>query len=240
MKTPFAPQGTPLIKISAAEIERPSFVAVPNLLNRTPAADTTNFTSMARMLEELMKFAPSPWRQYWAVNALTPEVKYLGEFSDPADAMQALTDSGFLHREEMFLVNCTGAANLLVSGKELQAIYQHPKGHVARVHNNVTHADSDLFFEASEDEAMAVAKQLFNNDEEQIFVVTTRELRKWEDYSQPQRKYIATFEHYNRGFGSGGGWSVEIKATSVRDAQDVAGGLDLHPDDHLISVVPAP
>lgn len=192
MKSPFAPQGTPLIKISCAELERPCFVSVPNMLDRAPAPDVTNFTGLSRMLKVLMQFAPAPWRQYWAVNALSPEVQYLGEFSDPSAAQEALEGSGFLRRDEMFVVNCAGAASLLISGKELQAIYRNPKGHMATVCNNLTGVSKEEFFEASEEDAQLMAERLFGDGDEQTHVVAIRALRENEDPLTPPKTYVAT------------------------------------------------
>ncbi len=237
MKTPFAPQGTPLIKISCAELERPCFVSVPNMLDRALAADTTNFTGLNRMLKVLMQFAPAPWRQYWAVNALTPEVQYLGEFSDPSTAQEALEGSGFLRRDEMFVVNCAGAASLLISGKELQAVHRYPVGFKATVCDNINQTSRVEFFEAPVAEAQEIARHLFSRSVTQNHVVGICELREFEDPLVAPKTYVATFQYSNRMFGQSPPWDEEFQATTLRDAQSLAGLKSCeHPDKQLIAV----
>lgn len=77
---------------------------------------------MAELIKPLEQFKATPWRQYWAFNPHRPEIVYLGEFDAPTDAQEALDKSGHLRTDEMQVVNCTGAASLMVSAKEVMAM----------------------------------------------------------------------------------------------------------------------
>ena len=236
MSNQYPIQSIPLLKISAVEPDRPCFVSIsPAAPGETIPRDATNFKQLERMMAQLERFTPAPWRQYWAVNALTPDIQYLGEFNDPADAQEKLNESGFLRREEMFVVNCSGAASLLISGNELQSTYNHPKGFKATLLDSAGKT-SVRYFEAPVLQGFSMATQLFSAEEPKVTVSDIRVLRKYEDPNLPEVTWVATFNHYSRGFGGGGEWTREIQATTQRDASDVAGGLTDHPDDHLVSV----
>ncbi|WJJ55114.1 hypothetical protein [Xanthomonas phage RTH11] len=236
MSNTYPVQSIPLLQISAVDPDRYCFVAIHSVGPGEPIpADATNFRQLERMMAQLERFTPAPWRQYWAVNALTPDIQYLGEFNDPDDAVEKLEASDFLRKEEMFVVNCSGAASLLVSGNQLQSTYNHPKGFKATLLDS-SGKTSVQYFEAPVLQGYSMATQLFSSDDPKVSVTGVRVLRKYEDPFLPEVTWVATFSQYSRGFGGGAEWTREIQATTQRDASDVAGKFADHPDDHLVSV----
>lgn len=74
---------------------------------------------LPELIAPLRQFATTPWRQYWAVGSLTPEIQYLGDFDSRNDAEDALNQSGYLRKEEMEVINSAQAAHLLLSARDL-------------------------------------------------------------------------------------------------------------------------